>query len=490
MNKPGDNSTNSSSAYDPPSNQTVTDVGDAEIDGQSKLPWWRGLSNYHWFVFIIAACAWGFDCLDQQIFTLARQPALEALLSQDGKVNVEAGQVSKYAGYATTIFMLGWATGGIIFGPLGDRFGRAKMLTVTVLMYSICTGLSAFSVGWLDFAIYRFITGLGVGGVFGLAVALVADTLPERSRSPALGVLQASSAIFNISAGGVSILAGALVASQVIPGNWGWKAMFLVGAVPALLCVFLALRMREPEKWVQARKAGKVTGVKLGSYADLFGERQLMRNSIGGMMLCVAGVFGLWGIGFFAPDLVRAVIRKSLEDSGQTITDLKAAEDYWVGFNGIVQNTGSFFGMLGFTFVAQWLGRKKAFLMGFVSAAAATVLFFQFFKGTSTIWLSFFMGFFQLGLFAGFAIYLPELFPLRLRSTGISFCYNVGRYLAALGPLILTSMQDYFANGAAKGSLERIDAFRDAGAYMCAFYLIGIIALFFLPETKGRPLPV
>ena len=127
-----------------------------------------------------------------------------------------------YGGYATTIFVAGWATGGLIFGAVGDRIGRAKTLMLTVLLYSVCTGLSAFSKGWIDFGIYRFVTGLGVGGVFGLAVALVADSLPDHARAGALGTLQALSAVGNITAGLISILLGQ------VEGNWfgageAWK---------------------------------------------------------------------------------------------------------------------------------------------------------------------------------------------------------------------------------------------------------------------------
>ena len=141
-------------------------------DHTSKSKWWQGLTGYHWFVFAMASLAWMFDCLDQQIFILVRKDALKFLLPP----TMDSNQIGAYSGYATSIFMIGWATGGLIFGSVGDWFGRAKTLTLTVLLYSVCTGLSAFSVGWIDFAIYRFVTGLGVGGVFGLAVALVADT--------------------------------------------------------------------------------------------------------------------------------------------------------------------------------------------------------------------------------------------------------------------------------------------------------------------------
>lgn len=447
-------------------------------------PWYKQLNRYHWFVFTMASLAWLFDCLDQQLFILARGDALAALLPSgtDGPV------IKQYAGYATSIFILGWATGGMIFGSIGDRLGRAKTLTLTVFIYSVCTGLSAFSQGWLDFAFYRFLTGLGVGGVFGLAVALVADSLPESARTGALGLLQALSAVGNIAAGLISILIGSLVDRGVIAPGTSWKYMFLVGALPAFLCVFIQIRLKEPEKWVIARELGRTTGVKFGSYASLFGDPRWRKSALLGMMLCVAGVIGLWGIGFFSPELVSDVITNSLREQGVPEAEIAASRKYWIGINSIFQNAGAFAGMMLFTWVAQRIGRRPAFVIGYIAAMLATIMYFQLFNGTGDVWMSAVMGACQLGLFAGFAIYLPELFPTRLRSTGTSFCYNVGRYLAASGPFIFGTLQKFLVPEVADAA-EKLDAFRNAACYMSGVFLIGIIAVIFLPETKGRPLP-
>ena len=136
--------------------------------------WVRQLTPYHWLVFIIACAAWFCDCLDQRLFSLARNPALKALMP--------SGDVQAMGKEVTALFLVGWGVGGLLFGPLGDRFGRAKMLTLTVLIYSLFTGLTFFSHRYWDFALYRFLTGMGVGGVFGLAVALIAETLPAGAR--------------------------------------------------------------------------------------------------------------------------------------------------------------------------------------------------------------------------------------------------------------------------------------------------------------------
>jgi MFS family permease len=444
-------------------------------------PWWKGLTKYHWFVFAMASLAWLFDCLDQQLFILARSAAMTNLLPPGWDTNL-------YGGYATSIFVAGWATGGLIFGSVGDRIGRAKTLTMTVLMYSVFTGLSALSTGWIDFAAYRFLTGLGVGGVFGLAVALIADSLPDRSRAGALGMLQALSAVGNVTAGLISMGVGHLVATKVVSPQWSWKLMFLIGAVPAFLCVFIQVKLKEPEKWVKAREAGRKSGVAFGSYGSLLGEARWRRPALGGMLLCIAGVIGLWGIGFFAPELVGPVIERSLREQNLPAEQIAGAKGFWIGINSIVFNIGAFFGMLAMSRLAQGMGRKRAFSIAFILALIATVGYYRLFNGKGDIWMSGIMGACQLALFAGFAIYLPELFPTRLRSTGTSFCYNVGRFVAASGPFTLGKLQAALKAGDTTPE-AKIEAFRNAATYMSAIFLLGLVALLFLPETKGRPMP-
>ena len=425
--------------------------------------------------------AWMFDCLDQQLFILSRNAAMSSLLPPGWDTN-------EYGGYATAIFVAGWATGGLIFGAVGDRIGRAKTLTMTVLMYSVFTGLSALSKGWIDFAAYRFVTGLGVGGVFGLAVALIADSLPDRSRAGALGSLQALSAFGNVTAGLISMGVGQLVAQKSISPQWSWKLMFLLGAVPAFLCVFIQIKLKEPERWVKAREAGRKTGAAFGSYTSLLGEVRWRQSALGGMLLCVAAVIGLWGIGFFAPELVGPVIERSLKAQNLPPEQIAGARGIWIGINSIVFNVGAFFGMLAMTKLAESIGRKRAFAIAFLLAMVATAGYFRLFNGKGDIWMSAVMGACQLALFAGFAIYLPELFPTRLRSTGVSFCYNVGRFLAASGPFTLGKLQAHLKAGAITPE-AKIEAFRNAATYMSAIFLLGLVALLFLPETKGRPLP-
>ena len=458
----------------------------------SALPWYRTLTPNHWFVFTVASLAWMFDCLDQQLFILARDNAIKALSA----AGTSGPELKSLSGWAQSIFVAGWALGGLIFGSVGDRIGRAKTLSITVLIYSLCTGLSAFSRDVTEFMIYRALTGLGVGGVFGLAVALVADSLPELARPKALGLLQALSAVGNVTAGLI-----AMSLAEMDPMN-SWKYLFWIGAAPAFLCIFIMFRLKEPVKWVAARDASRLAGGKaMGSYGSLFGEVQWRRPAILGMILCVSGVVGLWGVGFFSGALIGPAIENALKAQNPAITPaaLAAGKQWWTAANLIVQNIGAFFGMILFAKLAHRFGRKTVFALGFIAAFAATIFFYQNFQTKADIWMTGLMGFCQLSIFAGFAIYLPELFPTRLRSTGVSFCYNVGRFIAATGPITLGGLQKYLSEKAVAAlpttadALSKADAqltaFRSAACWLACIYVIGLLVLPFLPETKGRPMP-
>src|SRR3954449_8019650 len=200
-----------------------------ESAGGQKYAWWRELTGYHWFVLSVASMGWMFDTMAQQLFNLARKPAIRELLGP----GASGATVDQQAAYATAIFMIGWAIGGVFFGVLGDRIGRAKTMMITILSYTIFTGLSLYATSVLDFNIYRFVCGLGVGGQFGIGVALVAEVVPSRARPYALGMVQAASALGNMLAAAAGILLGHWEQSGAITGAWRW--MFGVGALPAPL---------------------------------------------------------------------------------------------------------------------------------------------------------------------------------------------------------------------------------------------------------------
>ena len=439
-------------------------------------PWTRLLTRDHWFVFSVASLAWLFDCMDQQFFNLGRGAAMEQLLPDKSKV-------IEYGSYTTSVFLLGWAAGGLLFGALGDRFGRARILTVSVLLYSVFTGLSALSTGFFDFCVYRFLTGMGVGGVFGLAVALVADTVPDKARAPALGLLQSLSSIGNISAGLIGMGIGMLAARELLPmGIKTWQAMFIVGGAPAFLCVFILAKLKEPQKWVDAKAAGKISGVKFGSYATLLSHPRWRKHAWGGLVLCSAGIIGLWGIGNFHPTIVASIVGEHLKATNVSPEKLASEKAFWGSMGLLLQNIGAFFGMTVLAKVAQVKGRKFAFALALILSFASTVLVFKGMRQFSDIfWMIPLMGFGQLSVFAVYAIYLPELFPTSLRATGTSFCYNFGRVVAATAPFTVGQITKSLS-----GNLE---GFRTAGLWMSLVLLLGLLVLPMLPETKDKPLP-
>jgi MFS family permease len=442
--------------------------------GDLSRPWFRELNRYHWFVLMVAALGWLFDCLDQQLFTLARRPAMMSLLHGPNGGPPTTEQIDGYAGYATSIFLLGWASGGILFGVLGDRIGRAKVMIWTILLYSAFTGLSALSTGFWDFAAYRFLTGLGVGGQFAVGVSLVAEVMPDRARPFALGLLQALSAVGNVSAALINMWIGQF-------GSEAWRWMFVVGTLPALMAVGVFRYLKEPERWKAA--AAGATSRQLGSYAELFGDPRWRRNATVGLLMAFAGVVGLWGIGFFTVDLMDSILRKRFASEGLTGAELNGAVAWWKGITSIMQNVGGFFGIWAFSRGTHLIGRKPAFAIAFVAAGLSTAFVFWKLNDFNQIyWMVPLMGFCQLSLFGGYAIYFPELFPTRLRSTGTSFCYNVGRFVAALGPFTLGMLTSHVFN-------DYQEPLRLAGVSMCAIFVLGLIVIPFAPETRGKPLP-
>jgi MFS family permease len=451
--------------------------------------WYHELTRYHWFVLVVAALGWLFDTMDQQLFNLARAPAMNELLAPSPGVAPDPKDMGFYSGIATSIFLIGWATGGLGFGVLGDRIGRVKTMLWTILIYSIFTGISAFSVSFWDFALWRFLTGLGVGGEFAVGVSLVAEVMPDRARPYALGLLQALSAVGNISAALIYLALGSLEGSGGLENLQlgeqpvqAWRIMFIVGTVPALLAILIRRRLKEPERW-QAAVAKDGSKVRLGSYNELFGDPRWRRNAIVGMFLAFAGIVGLWGIGFFSFDLFRSVFTKQFEAAGMSPEEIKTNVAFWISMTSILQNIGGFLGIWAYSRITPHIGRRPAFAISFVLAMLSTAMVFGYMSSRSEVfWMIPIMGFCQLSLFGGYAIYFPELFPTRLRSTGTSFCYNVGRYVAAIGPYTF----GYLTSTVFAGEAEPM---RYAGVAMCGIFLLGLVVLPFAPETKGQPLP-
>ncbi len=542
------------------------------------------ITLYHWLVVLIASAGWLFDCMDQRLFTLARESALKDLLAGNP---TQLSNVKEFIGLATMAMMVGWATGGIIFGVMSDKWGRVKTMAVTLLVYSGFTGLCGLAQGWLDFVLYRFLVGLGVGGMFGAATTLVAESVPGHFRTVALGSLQALSAVGNMLGAALSL--GINPGREAFFGNFpGWRVLFFVGIVPAILVVPIIFMLKEPEAWKRAKAqavSGKRDAAKVGSMGDLFRHPRWRRNTLVGVCLGLAGMVGLWGIGFFSPELISTALKeqplqakdlrqpqaivsalqqpanaalvsikdrlspdlvRQIDQSAGTETPASLQANLLKELNGLIltgslynesafqevplkkstlnlvqqlatkpaaadqmflnrqlleqtfpgalaemqqtmdkvrgkgmllQDVGSLLGMFTFTFLAAAFSRRLAFLLSFAMCLVTTAYVFYALKSaTDAYWMLPLMGFAQLAVFAGYSIYFPEIYPTRLRGTGVGFCYNTVRYLAAPFPYML-------------GWLSTQMPFRTAAILMSGIYLVGMGALLWAPETKGKPLP-
>ena len=476
-------------------NQTSPELQD------NQTPWYQLLSRYHWLVFTVCSLGWAFDCMDQHLFTYVRADAIGELMN----LSPTSEDAINYGARATSVMMIGWATGGIIFGIIGDKFGRARTMIFTILIYSLLTGLSSMSQTIWDFMLVRFLAGIGIGGQFAVGASLLAETMPAPARPYVLGIMQVLSALGNVGAALVAMLFTELAAAQMLPWS-AWRCIFLVGSVPAILAYFVVRYIREPDSWVASVKEGGRKNV--GSIKELFTEPTLRKHVILGMILASAGVIGAWGIALFSGELsqkvatnlaAKTVLAKydltSETDSGITENirgEIAAAKKdeggRWKARNLLIYNIGAMAGMYGFTLGAVFWGRRVTFtifMTGCIIFTAATFLYLN--SATMQFLLVPLMGFFVMSMFGGYTIYFPELFPTRLRSTGVSFCYNVGRYVAACGPLMIGGLTAAFAgyNTADDSTV----ALRYAGVAMCSIYIIGIVVIWFLPETKGKPLP-
>ena len=421
--------------------------------------WRYGVTGYQWLVLFVAWLGWVFDSMDSTIYALVLHPALDDLLGgRGGGVSQEA--IGWYGGLIFSIFLLGWAAGGVAFGVLADRFGRTRTLVFTILVYAVFTGLAALSRTWWELALYRFLTALGIGGEWAAGAALVAEVWPESKRAKAAGMLQSAWA------------AGFLIAAVVnlLMSGHGWRVIFLVGVAPAVVALFVRLWVKEPERWVKARQEEQAApGARPRKLRELF-RPSLRRSTLAGSGLAFVAVFGLWGATNWTPTLVRSL--PDLQGLAPAVLTCR------VSYATMMLNAGALVGYLTFGPLADRFGRRWAFaLMCVGSLLLLPVTFLAPRSYAHVLLLLPFLGFFNNGIFSGFPIYLPELYPTRIRATGAGFCFNVGRVLASTGPFLTGFL------------VTALGTFGRAASAIALIYLVGLLILPFAPETNGKPLP-
>jgi len=428
--------------------------------------WREGVTPYQWLVLLVAWLGWVFDSMDATIYAIVLHPALEDLLTASagaGPVSPDAigpEAIGWYGGIIFSIFLIGWAIGGVLFGVVADHLGRTKTLIITILIYALFTGAAAVSQTWWHLAVYRFVTALGIGGEWAAGATIVAEVWPEEKRAKAAGLLQSAWA-----AG--FFLAAAL---NLLLRSYGWRAMFLVGILPAFVSLVIFLWVKEPERWVKARIRELESGaVRRGKLPELF-RGKLRLPTLAGSLLAFVAVFGLWGATNWTPTLVRALP----EMQGLDRSTLSSNVSYAI----MALNAGALVGYLSFAPLADRFGRRPVFaLMCAGSLVMLPITFLTPHAFAHVLLLLPVLGFFNNGIFTGFPIYLPELYPTRIRATGAGFCFNAGRVLASIGPFLTGFL------------VTSLGSFGRAASAIALIYLVGLIVLPFAPETRGRPLP-
>jgi MFS family permease len=421
----------------------------------SSGPWYRGITRYEWLVLIIASAGWIFDVYEGQIFNLTRNNMLGDILGQPPG----SDEVKKYGDWFLGVFLLGGTFGGLLFGSLADRYGRSGIMIVTILMYSVFSGLTFFATELWHVTALRFLVAMGVGGEWAVAAALVSEVFPKRARAHASSIFHASSVIGTSLASLAAIWVGA-----------NWEYAYLIGVIPALLIVWVRIVVKEPEKWQRAREEAKAGAGKVGSFKELLTVAPWRGHAFGAMALAAVGLGTFWAVTVAGQDLAREML------ISEGVTPEEASQKAKFAY-GIVQTLGGGLGLVLFGPISARIGRKKTFILFHVAALVITlVACFAPNSYTTLLVILPVFGFFTLGMHAGYAVYFPELFPDRLRATGMSWGFNGGRLLAA--SLLILS-----------GKMKAVMDLNLAIAWLGSFFLLGVVVILFLPETKGKELP-
>jgi MFS family permease len=456
-------------AQDPllPDNPSIRSTAVADIQTvrsrYSLLAWSGEVTRYQWIVLLVAWLGWVFDSMDGTLFSLVQKPSMTELMGP----GATQAAIGFYSSVVFSVMLLGWAMGGICFGIIADYIGRTKALAATILIYSLFTGLSAAAQTWPQLAAFRFITGLGLGGEWAAGAALVAEVWPDHLRAKAGAMLQSAAAF--------GYFFAALITRVVDVRSW--RYVYLVGAVPAIFVLFLRLMIKEPDRWVEVRdrrRLAKAEGQPRSAELDAFTLKQLFspklhRDTLVASALAFTVLLALWGATMWIPSVIREVgAREGLNDDNQ---------NRYATYAVMLLNGGSLFGYLGFGPLADRFGRRAAFLCFFIGGVILFPVTFLMTTGLTQIFILLpLVGVFTLGITSGFPIYLPELFPTRVRTTGVGFCYNLGRIVTAGGVLVTGALVGFFGS------------YAKAASAVSLIYILGIFLLIFARETRGERL--
>jgi len=412
----------------------------AATDDTGMFAWWRAADGRARHAFVAASLGWMLDSFDVMLYALVL-----AALIQDPTLQLSAAT----AGQLGALTLLSAAVGGVVFGVLADRIGRKRALMAAVLIYSVFTAACGLVQNVAQLAICRILLGFGMGGEWATGVALVSETFPAKHRGKALAFVQSSWAIGYGLAAAVNL---------VVMPVWGWRGVFFVGVLPALFTLWIRRKVEEPELWRRTPDAAR------GRISELFTPERA-RTTVFIILMNACCLFGWWGLNLWVP----AYLNLPPERGGVGLSS--SAMSWFV----IAMQVGMWFGYVSFGYIADAVGRKRAYV-GFVLMASVLLPLYGYLRDPLfLLLLGPFVAFFGTGYYSGFGAVIAELYPTSIRATAAGVGYNVGRIASAAAPFVV-------------GSMAGTQGFGVAFAITGAAFLFAAVAWIGIPETGNREL--
>lgn len=442
-------------------------------DAVAVGPWYGGVQRKHWTILTASFLGWVFDGYESYALVVAMPFVLRTMLTPR-----QATTPAIWAGVAIGVTLLGWGTGGIVGGILADYVGRKRMMVWSVLCYAVLTGFTALATSYWVLVALRFVTGLAMGSEWSTGVSLLAETWPNRARPKGAGFLQSGFGVGTLLAAAVWLVLSAL--RPLGPNTW--RLMFVVGALPALFCLYIRRAIDESERWIEAVKARRWIATDEGeggraapgtarpfTLAEILREPESRRRTVLAFLLSLATTTGWWAISSWLPAHVTAVAKGA---------GIPNAAD-WGTRAALVYTVGAVCAYLLSGFLADALGRRRYLFVTFLGCLVMTPVTYLWTRSLPGLMgAAFVNGFFTLGCaYSWMAIYPVELFTSTVRSTAASFIFNAARLVAWVFPLVAGLLIQSF------GGIPR------AAMTLGAIYLLGLVVPWFMPETRGRPLP-
>jgi MFS family permease len=439
---------------------------DAQPSGRTLLD----MNSYQWTVIFAAWLGWGFDVFDGLLFNYVAPNCVPTLLGLTlGSPEAKAATL-QWTGILTSVLLIGWAVGGILFGKVADRIGRTRTLLLTMVLYALGTALCAAAPNIWFLMVCRIIASLGIGGEWAAGASMVAEVVPEKRRVEAGALLYTSAPMGLFLATFLNFQITDIFSNPAV----SWRYVFLCGLIPAVVAFAVRIFVKEPERWKRVA-AGETARLR-----ELFSPRYL-RLTVSGFCMALTALIMWWSCNAFIPVVAKGLAAQNSQSLGLDAAATEAAGQQWVKIATNSFNLGGLIGTLLTIPAAKLLGRKKMFFIYYLLSAAAIMATFKLpMDPHQRLYMYFAIGVTVFGVFGSFTYYLPELFPTRLRATGAGFTYNTGRLIAAAGPFLVGSIAASGANA--------LESAMNVLFWVGFVPVVGLLTLPLVVETKGLEL--